>query len=243
MKKKIKSYWHHASLDDDITSLGAISSSLQLIMLHIMAWNGRTDRPSEKPAVCLSTTCPLHSQTLEVTLVLKHTLASLFFTTGLKVHSDNWLPLQKSHAQSGTNVTAGNFHTAANIKWAGWIWHSALLCTTPWYARVHYMMHHVAVVRMICLPYWLVMIHQGLHIFVVNKWHRHCLRSCVYFYYYYHVWLFESTLPWGLNRCWWFCGIQTKDCFTFAHFSPTLVKARFILLFQETTASNFIATR
>lgn len=122
MKKKIKSYWHHASLDDDITSLGAISSSVQLIMLHIMAWNGRTDRPSEKPTVCLSTTCPLHSQTLEVTLVFKHTLVSLFFTTGLKVYSDNWLPLQKSHAQSGTNVTAGNFHAAVNIKWAGWIW-------------------------------------------------------------------------------------------------------------------------
>lgn len=46
-------------------------------MLCIIAWNGQTDR-AIRAASCLSTTCPLHSQTLGVTLIFRHTLASLF---------------------------------------------------------------------------------------------------------------------------------------------------------------------
>lgn len=65
------------NLDDDITCLVDINSSLQLTMLCIIAWNGQTDR-AIRAASCLSTTCPLHSQTLGVTLIFRHTLASLF---------------------------------------------------------------------------------------------------------------------------------------------------------------------
>lgn len=64
--------------DDDITSLVSIISSLLLIRLHMMAWKGRTDRPTWQPADCLCTTCPPHSQTLVVIRRFKHTFASLF---------------------------------------------------------------------------------------------------------------------------------------------------------------------
>lgn len=46
-------------------------------MLCIAAWNGQTDR-AIRGASCLPATCPLHSQTLGVTLIFRHTLASLF---------------------------------------------------------------------------------------------------------------------------------------------------------------------
>lgn len=94
--KKIKSYQHHASLEDDIISLvSIISSLLLLITLHIIAWKGRTDRPARQPADRLSTTWPLHSQTQVVTPGINHTLARLFsprawnstFTSGDRLHA------------------------------------------------------------------------------------------------------------------------------------------------------------
>lgn len=46
---QIKSYQHHASLGDDFTARGSIISSLLLITLRVVAWKGRTDRPT-RPA-------------------------------------------------------------------------------------------------------------------------------------------------------------------------------------------------
>lgn len=127
-------------------------------MLCIIAWNGQTDR-AIRAASCLSTTCPLHSQTLGVTLIFRHTLASLF----------------SPQASKCTRTTGGycRSHTLTSVQMQ-WLLTFTLLWTSSgtvkkfawWTKCCRTMASSTTVVVMIN--------HNGqqFHTSVVNRWHR-----------------------------------------------------------------------